>query len=80
MGQKDVRPGGPNLLRGWRGRLGLTQSQAASKLGIDCFQVSRYERGAGRPSLVNASKIANATDGAVPFESWIDRAPRRASR
>jgi transcriptional regulator with XRE-family HTH domain len=49
----------PNLLRRYRKARGLNQKQAAAILGVgSTCTVSRWEKGACLPSLLNALKLA----------------------
>lgn len=48
----------PGLIRALREALGMTQAALASTLGVDAMSVSRWERGASRPS----EKAARALD------------------
>ena len=59
---------GPDLLRTWRGE--RTQREAAQVLGLDQGRYSQYENAKRRPGRFWAVKIAAATGGAVPIESW----------
>jgi transcriptional regulator with XRE-family HTH domain len=58
---------GSSLLREWRKREGLTQFQAAIRLGCDPTQLSRWERGS-RPALPNAIKLEQ--EAGVPVTAW----------
>lgn len=62
---------GHERLRAWRERLKITQVEAAARLGIDFVTLSKFERGKLRPGLERAVRIADATDGEVPVESWV---------
>lgn len=50
----------PALLREERLRAGLSQTQLADKLGRRPIHISRYERGARRPSLDAVANLAAA--------------------
>lgn len=53
----------------------MTQRDAAKALGIDEFSFSRYLRGVVTPSLKMAERIATATKGQVPMDSWTKPPP-----
>lgn len=71
--EREPRPvtRGSALLIAWRESRDLTQWDAAKHLGLHPTYVSRYERGQP-PNLANALRIAEATDGEVPAESWTE--------
>jgi transcriptional regulator with XRE-family HTH domain len=48
---------GANILRE-RQRRGLTQRQLGDALGVDTMQISRWERGAHRPSAMHETRLA----------------------
>jgi transcriptional regulator with XRE-family HTH domain len=48
---------GANILRE-RQRRGLTQRQLADALDVDTMQISRWERGAHRPSAMHETRLA----------------------
>lgn len=63
---------GSRLLRAWREEKGISQNDAASLIGVDFVQLSKYERGVARPGLDRAVRIQDVTRGLVPVESWAD--------
>jgi len=62
-----------DLLRKWREKKGLTQTDAAKLLGMAQGVLSSYESGEREPSVGRALEIAKRTRGAVPVESWAER-------
>lgn len=61
----------PMTLKEWRTLHGLTQSQAAAKLGLGgATHVSFLERGSVSPTLRIVDRIARATNGAVARRDW----------
>jgi len=56
-------------LRAWRLAEGLTQFQAAVRLGFDPTQLSRWERGT-QPALSSALKLEQ--EAGIPVASWDD--------
>lgn len=67
MSQKSL---GNHLLRSWRKTTGLTQTEAAVRLGLNMTKVSKLENH-GRPGLEAALRIEQVTNGAVPAASWM---------
>lgn len=63
-----------SLLKKWRSDLALNQTDAASRLGVQAAQLSRFENGLSSPSVKTAINIARATQGRVPVESWVSEA------
>lgn len=59
-------------LKAWRETKGLTQRQAGDLIGLDMMQVSKLERGVGRPSLENAHRIEAVT--AIASGDWLKAA------
>lgn len=57
-------------LRDWREAEGLTQEQAAARIGISQGTLSRYESGKQEPSMATVRRIKAATDGKVTAEDW----------
>lgn len=49
----------------------LSQAAFAVRVGLNQATISKLCAGSMRPSLETAARIAAATDGAVPYESWI---------
>ena len=66
---------GSFLLRSWREQRSIKQQEMANRIGCDFVVLSKYERGAGRPGLERALRIAKVTEGAVPCEAWFLPAP-----
>lgn len=60
---------GPNLLKAWRKSEGLTQGQAAKRLGVAQARISEYETGSIRPDLETAVRIERETD--IPPSAWV---------
>lgn len=58
------------LLRAWREKRGLNQSQAARVLKVTQACLSDYERGEKSPGVVRALEIERLTGKAVPVKSW----------
>lgn len=62
---------GAALLREWRKKERVSQSDLAKALDIGAFMtVSRWERGVNRPRRDMASKLEYITQGKVPVASW----------
>lgn len=59
MASQVSRRIGTNI-RSFRLAQGLTQRQLAERIGTDSFQVSRWERGANRPTDERLYALANA--------------------
>jgi transcriptional regulator with XRE-family HTH domain len=55
-------------------RAKLTQTAFAERSGIPQCQISLYVRRVRKPGRRNASRIEDATGGAVPASSWDDDA------
>lgn len=49
----------PERLKGLREKMGLTQEQLATELGLKKSTISRYEKGKVRPSMKTLGKIAD---------------------
>lgn len=62
----------------WISKEGLTQRQAANRLGIDEAALSRYVNAKSLPSLPIAARIKKLTDDQVGFESWLPAEPSSA--
>lgn len=52
---------GIHPLKNWRSELGLTQGEAAERLGLPEPALSRYETGLRKPSLHRAAKLSEKT-------------------
>ena len=48
----------PEEIRQYRGRLGLTQAELATMLGVDPVSVSRWERGVRVPPMPTVLRLA----------------------
>jgi transcriptional regulator with XRE-family HTH domain len=59
---------GAHLLTAWRGN--RTQNFIGQLFGSDLTTVSKIERGYRKPGRVLALRIAKATGGFVPVETW----------
>jgi transcriptional regulator with XRE-family HTH domain len=62
---------GPQKLREWREAAGLSQAQAAKRLGIAQGTWSTWERGDKRPELEFIFELEKATKRAVRLADWI---------
>jgi transcriptional regulator with XRE-family HTH domain len=58
------------LLRRWRDKRGLNQTEAAEALGFSQACLSDYERGKKSPDVLRALAIADRTEGSVPVRAW----------
>jgi DNA-binding XRE family transcriptional regulator len=56
--------------RKWRESSGLTQGQAAGKLGIDPWYLAKIEQGRRVPGRKTAVAMAALTDGHVDVAHW----------
>lgn len=59
-------------LKEWRVAAGLTQTALAENLGVRPATLSEWESGARAPGRDHAVLLEDATEGAVPLESWSD--------
>jgi transcriptional regulator with XRE-family HTH domain len=59
---------GSELLREWREKEGINQTEAAEMLGIWNVQLSRYENARIRPSIGTAIKIQKVCG--IPVTAW----------
>lgn len=66
---------GVRLFRAWRG--GRSQAEVGALIGVSQNAVSKWEAGA-TPGLEYLVKIAAASGGAVPIESWATEEPEAA--
>lgn len=58
------------MLRDWRNRKGLSQTELAGLLGVSAPRISQYETGLA-PTLSIAAVIEDRTNGKVSFRDWI---------
>jgi transcriptional regulator with XRE-family HTH domain len=63
------------LLSDWRKTAGLSQGEAAKRIGISQPVFSGYETGRNTPRTVRALKIAEITEGSVPVAAWGESPP-----
>ena len=63
---------GPSRLRKWREARGLTQEEAAKRVGAQQSSWCDWENAEKSPSVRFALRIARTTRGAVPVSSWSD--------
>jgi transcriptional regulator with XRE-family HTH domain len=61
-------------LRQWRKANGKTLDDLKAVTGTSAAMLSFIETGRRQPSLRLAMKLSNATDGAVPLESFAEPA------
>ena len=59
---------GQERLRRWRDQEGLTQIDAAMRLGVNPSMWSRWESGAWRPSTRHAASLEQMTG--IPVAAW----------
>jgi len=57
-------------IRRWREALGLSQPEAAAKLGLSRSHLGNIETGTYVPSLSLAGKLEQMTEGAVTMQDW----------
>lgn len=57
-------------LLAWREALGLNQSEAARRLGMDQSYLCKLERGSRKPGRTLALLIERITEGRVSVASW----------
>jgi DNA-binding transcriptional regulator YiaG len=65
LAQKLDRPPSPGFITSLREALGLTQAEFGERIGVDKMTVSRWERGALRPSDESLAAIAKLRDRAT---------------
>lgn len=70
---------GPEKLRKFIDRAGLTQEQFAVLAKVPGPQVSMWLSGRRKPNLASAAKLQAATAGAVQWTDWIVVKRRRAA-
>ncbi len=70
----STRSLGAAALRAWREREGMTQFQAAGRIGIDFTYLTRIERGARKPGRVIAVKLEEVAG--IPVADWDAPAKR----
>lgn len=63
---------GPALLKRWRQSEGLSQEDAAEKVGVHQNTWSDWETGQKTPTTPRAIRLAVITEGACPIEAWAD--------
>lgn len=68
--KEDVSGAGPELLRGYLREQTETQTAFATRAGVTGPQLSLFLSGHRTPALATALRIAQASAGAVPVESW----------
>ena len=56
----------------------VREAEFARRVGVSRYAVNKWVRGERRPSLERAALIERATEGAVPWTSWIRRNRRAA--
>lgn len=66
-------------LRLWRDAEGFSQMKAASALGLEQSQFSKFERGVRKPGRSLAVRIERATDGRVRVADWDEDDLRAAA-
>lgn len=71
---------GPEKLRAWRDRTGLSQSKAARLLGVAQGTWSAWEDGRKRPELEFLLELEKATRREVKLADWVLSADERAAR
>lgn len=64
----------PGLMTKWRETRGVTQTAAATMVGVRQATWSDWENGKKRPHIPQALKIAEVTLGDVPVEAWAESA------
>lgn len=52
---------------------GLTQSQFAARVGVTQAAINRYANDERLPRRETALAISAATNGAVPFDAWLEQ-------
>lgn len=61
-----------NNLKAHRKKVGLIQTEVASRLQLDCVnRISRWEKGSSVPSVINLFKLA-ALYGVPPHELYLE--------
>lgn len=76
MAQRPLATRGPKYSRGsellcdWRDE--RPAAEICSKLGINEAALYAFLAGRAAPGLKRATRIEEATDGAVPATSWVD--------
>ncbi len=59
-------------MRAWRLGAGLSQAEAARRVGVCQVTWSSWERGRIAPRIAHAVAIEAMTAGAVPVRAWLD--------
>ncbi len=62
---------GPKLLKAWRVKRGITQTELAKLAEISQVTVSLYESAQRTPTVANALALQRVTAGAVPVTVWV---------
>lgn len=65
--------------REWRKSVGLTQLQAAQRMGVVQSRISAVENDPRSASREFIERAVEVTDGAVPVEVWFRPAPHEAA-
>lgn len=71
---------GRMTLSEWLQEKGTSQEAFASAVGASQGQISRLLSGARGPGLSLAMKIEEATAGAVPASSWVEKKAHHARK
>lgn len=61
-------------LKDWRKRDGITQAQAANRIGVSVTTISRWEAGEVVPRQQQMAAIRKATKGAVGAADFVKQA------
>ena len=64
-------------LKAWRGKRGLTQSEAAALVGVHQSKWCRWERETHKPSAEEALKLSDVSDDAIPLSVWREAKPSK---
>jgi len=62
-------------LKEWRVKEGISQREAADRIGVDMMQFSKYERGLHKPNRPRSNRIEEVTQGHCPSTAWDDSLP-----
>ena len=66
-------------LKKWIARQGISNAEAARRVGYDRSNFHRIIEGQAKPTIDLAHRIAEATQDAVPMACWIGFEPVAAS-
>jgi transcriptional regulator with XRE-family HTH domain len=66
-------------LKEWRETIGLTQREAAERIGVHPMYVSQIERGRRRPGMKVATRIRDVTGGQVTLDTLAHPPVREAA-